>query len=135
MLRLLLMKDDKVLCDLPISPRDWPEEQFDAEMDSFLEKFTRYSKITEALSNLNRLRMLRYLMDEEEFTHSFSDFLRELGMNPKIVREHAVKLEEAGYVETIGRGKYRLSERGRVLFMTAGLAVMRVIEALEGEEI
>lgn len=135
MLRLLLMKNDKILCDLPISPRDWPEEEFEEEMDSFLEKFARYSQITEALSNLNRLRMLRYLMDEDDFTHSFTDFLRELEMNPKLVREHAVKLREAGYVEPVGRGKYRLSERGRILFMTAGLAVMRVVEALEGEEI
>ena len=135
MLRLLLVKDEKVLCEIPISPKDWPEEELEEEMDVFIERQGRYSKITEALSNLNRLRMLRYLMNEDDFTHSFSDFIKELGMNPNIIREHTAKLEEAGYLEPIARGRYRFSERGRALFMTAGLAVMRIVETLEAEEI
>src|SRR4030042_144815 len=133
MLRLLLVKDDKIIRNIPLSTADMTSEKFDEEMDGVLEKLAKYEQITEALSNLNRLRMLRYLMDQDDFTHSFSDFLRELGMNPKIVREHTSKLREAGYVEPMGRGKYRFSERGRALFMTAGLAVMSVVEVLEEE--
>ena len=135
MLKILLMKDDRILCQIPLMPKDWSGEDFESEMESFFEKFDRYSMLTEALSNQNRLRMLRYLMDEEDSAHSFSDLLRELGMNPKILREHAVKLEEAGYVECISRGKYRLSRKGGILFTTTGLALMRILEALEGEEI
>lgn len=129
------MKDDRILCQIPLMPKDWSEEDFESEMESFFAKFNRYSLLTEALSNQNRLRMLRYLMDERDSTHSFSDLLRELGMNPKILREHALKLAEAGYVESTGRGKYRLSQKGGILFTTAGLAFMRIVEALEGEEI
>ncbi len=135
MLRLMLMKDDKVLCEIPLSPKDWEEGEFEIQMDRFLENFARYSQITDALSNVNRMRMLQFLLDEDDMTRSFSDFLRGLRMNPKIVREHAIRLKEAGYVESSGRGKYRVSQRGSILFMTAGLAVMRVIEALDGEEI
>ena len=135
MLRLLLMKDDKILCEIPLSPKDLGEKAFEMQMDHFLENFARYSQVTDALSNVNRLRMLRFLLDEEDMTRSFSDFLRGLRMNPKIVREHTIRLREAGYVECPSRGKYRVSQRGSILFMTAGLAVMRVIETLEGEEI
>jgi DNA-binding transcriptional ArsR family regulator len=133
MLRLLLVKDDKIIRSIPLSIAEMPSEKFGEEMDGFLEKLAKYEQITEALCNLNRLRILRYLMDEDDFTHSFSDFLKELGMNPKIVREHTAKLKEAGFVEPMGRGKYRFSERGRALFMTAGLAVMSVVEVLEEE--
>jgi DNA-binding transcriptional ArsR family regulator len=135
MLKLMLMKDDKVLCEIPLSPKDWEEEEFKMQIDRFLENFLRYSQITDALSNVNRLRMLRFLLDEDDMTHNFSDFLKVLRMNPKIVREHAIRLKEAGYVESSGRGKYQISQRGSVLFTTVGLAVMRVIEVLDGEEI
>jgi len=65
MLRLLLVRDDEVFCGLPLSPGDWTTEELETEVDDFVREAQNSVRIVEALTNMNRLRMLRYLIEDE----------------------------------------------------------------------
>jgi len=47
---------------------------------------------------------MKRLMEEEDRTISFGDFVRDLNLNPKIVWENA-KNSEGGLLEKVERGK------------------------------
>lgn len=132
-LKLLLVKDDQILCEVPLSPDDWAKNELEDEFEGFQEELQDYAKVLAAVMNENRVQMLRHLMKEQDSTLSFTDFREDLRLNPKIIREHAMKLKEAGFLESPERGKYRLSERGETSFMTTGLAFRRVLKMLREE--
>jgi len=100
------------------------------ELESIEKDFQRFSKIFEAFSHETRLKMMRRLMEEEDHTVAFADFVRDLDLNPKLVWENARKLSSGGLLTKTGRGKYRCSEFGQTTFMM-GLALKRLIEKLE----
>ncbi|NIO20472.1 MAG: helix-turn-helix domain-containing protein, partial [Candidatus Aenigmarchaeota archaeon] len=106
-LRLLLVRNGEVLFEVPLSPADWPREQLEDELEAFEADCQRLSKIFDALSHETRLRMMKRLMEEEDRTMNFVDFMRDLDLNPKIVWENAKKLREGGLLEKVERGKYR----------------------------
>jgi predicted transcriptional regulator len=124
------MRKHEVLCEVPLSPTDWSRGELEAELDVFREKLERMFKTYSAMLNENRIRILRGLMEEQDSTLSFREIMKDLQMNPKIIREHAAKLSEAGFLETPCRGKYQLSSIGRVLFMTAGPALLRILDTI-----
>ncbi|NIM45519.1 MAG: hypothetical protein GTN80_07740 [Nitrososphaeria archaeon] len=132
-LKLQVVKNGKILCEVPLSPREWPREDLESECHMLEEEIEELSKIFEALTNETRMRMMTRLLGEEDFMLSFNDFLRGFNMNPKSVREHAHRLSEAGFLENPGRGKYRLSELGRRKFVAAGLALRRMLNILSEE--
>ena len=78
--------------------------------------------------------MMKRLMEEEDRTISFADFVRDLNLNPKIVWENAKKLREGGLLEKVERGKYRCSEFGQRGFILLSFAFKRLVEALEEME-
>ncbi len=82
------------------------------------------------IMNENRVQMLHHLMDEDDLTLSFTDFREDLRINPKMIREHTMKLREAGFLESPKRGKYKLSKRGEVSFMMTNLALRRILKIL-----
>ena len=133
-LKLQLVRDGKVLFEIPLSPMDWPREKLKDELDAFETDFQRFSKIFDALSHKTRLRMMKRLMEEEDRTINFADFMRDLNLNPKIVWENAKKLREGGLLEKVERGKYRCSEFGRRGFILLSFALKRLVEALEEME-
>ena len=133
-LKLQLVRDGEVLFEIPLSPMDWPREQLEDELDAFETDFQRLSKIFDALSHETRLRMMKRLMEEEDRTITFADFMRDLNLNPKIVWENAKKLREGGLLEKVERGKYRCSEFGQIGFILINFAFRRLIEALEEME-
>lgn len=129
-LRLLLVKDDQVLCEIPLSPNDWVKNELEEELENFREELQNYTKILAAVMNENRVQMLRHLLENEDSTLSFTDFREGLRLNPKIIREHTMKLQEAGFLESPKRGKYKFSERGQASFMMTGLALRRMLRML-----
>ncbi len=133
-LRLQLVRDGEVLFEIPLSPTDWPREQLEDELDAFETDFQRFSKIFDALSHETRLRMMKRLMEEEDRTINFADFMRDLNLNPKIVWENAKKLREGGLLEKVERGRYRCSEVGQRGFILISFALRHLIEALEEME-
>ena len=60
----------------------------------------------------------------------FVDLMQDLDLNPKIVWENLGKLSRCGFLEKIGRGKYRCSEFGQRAFMLMGLAMRHLLEII-----
>jgi predicted transcriptional regulator len=133
-LKLQLVRDGDVLFEIPISPADWPRDRLENESEAFETDFQRFPKIFVALSHETRFRMMKRLMEEEDRTISFADFVRDLNLNPKIVWENAKKLREGGLLEKVERGKYRCSEFGQIGFILLSFAFERLMEALEEME-
>lgn len=129
-LKLQLVRNGDVIFEIPLSPEDWSKEQLENELEAFETSFERLSKIFDALSHKTRLRMMKRLLEDEDQTVTFVDFMRDLELNPKIVWESTRKLREGGLLEKIGKGKYRCSIFGEVEFMLS-LALRRMIETLE----
>jgi len=133
-LKLQLVRDGEVLFEIPLSPTDWPREQLENELEAIEEDFQRFSKIFDALSHETRFRMMKRLIEEEDRTMNFADFMRDLDLNPKIVWENTKKLRAGGFLEKVDRGKYRCSDLGQRGFMLMSCAFRRLIEALEEME-
>lgn len=129
-LKLQVVRDGETIFEMPLSPMEWPREQLESELDSFEAEFQRFSKVFDALSNETRLMMKR-LIERKNRTINFTDFMRDLDLNPKLVWENTRKLRESGLLEKIGRGRYRCSEFGETGFMMMSFVLRRLIEALE----
>ena len=129
-LKLQLVRDGEVIFEMPLSPSEWPRKQLQDELRTIEGDFHRLSKIFDAFSNETRLRMMRRLMQEEDRTMSFADFMKDLDLNPKLVWENARKLREEGLLRKTGRGKYRCSEYGQRTFMMMSLALRHLQETL-----
>ena len=132
-LKLLLARDNQILCEIPLSPDEWGKNDLDEEFETLHRELQNFGKVLAAVMNENRVQMLHRLMDDDDLTLSFTDFRDGLGLNPKMIREHTMKLQEAGFLESPRRGKYRLSKRGEVSFMMTGLALRRMLEILREE--
>lgn len=130
-LKLQVVRDGEIVFEMPLSPIDWPKDLLANELDAFEEHFQRFSKIFDALSNETRWMMMKRLMEEEDHTISFADFMRDLNLNPKLVWENTKKLSDGGLVEKTGRGRYRCSEFGETGFIMMSFALRHLIEALE----
>jgi DNA-binding transcriptional ArsR family regulator len=128
-LRLQLVQNGKKLFEIPLSPEEWSKESLEDEFDNAEDSFRKISKIFTALSHETRLRMMQQLMESEDRTLSFADFMQDLDLNPKIVWENSRKLEEGGLLEKTGRGRYACSEFGGT-FMMLSLALRRLIESM-----
>lgn len=133
-LKLQLVQDGKILFEIPLFPTDWPRKQLEDELEAFEADSQRFSKIFDALSHATRLRMMKRLMEEEDHTMKFADFMRDLDLNPKIVWENAKKLREGGLLEKVDRGRYRCSEFGQTSFILVSFAFRRLIEVMKEME-
>ena len=133
-LKLQLVRDGEVLFEIPLSPTDWPKEQLKKELEALGDDFQKFSKIFYVLSHETRLRMMKRLMEEEDRTMNFADFMRDLNLNPKIVWENTRKLREGGLLEKVDRGIYRCSDFGQRRFILISFAFRRLIETLEEME-
>ena len=130
-LKLQLVKDGKIIFEIPLSPTDWPKDQLETELTAFEEDFQKFSSMFDALSNQTRLKMMRRLVQEENSTMNFADFMRDLDLNPKTVWENSKKLSDGGFLTKTGRGTYSCSEFSQSAFLTLSLALRRLLESLE----
>lgn len=129
-LKLRLVQDGKTVFEIPLSLEDWSKQDLEEELRENEESFERFSKIFGALAHQTRLRMMNRLVEADDRTLSFADFMQDLNLNPKIVWENSRKLEEGGLLEKTGRGKYACSEFGET-FMMMSLVLRRLMESME----
>lgn len=130
-LKLQLVRDGKIILEVPLSPTEWTKDQLETEFTAFEEDFERFSNIFDALSNQTRLKMMRKLLENEDSTMNFAGFMKDLDLNPKTVWENSRKLSNGGFLTKTGRGTYHCSEFGQSAFLTLSLALRRLLESLE----
>jgi DNA-binding transcriptional ArsR family regulator len=130
-LKLQLVRNGEILFEIPVSPTDWSKEQLENELDALESDFQRFSKIFDALSHGTRFRMMKRLIEEEDHTINFADFMRDLDLNPKIVWENTRKLREGGLLEQVDRGRYHCSNFGQRGFVLISFTLRRLMNALE----
>jgi DNA-binding transcriptional ArsR family regulator len=130
-LKLQLLRDGEIILEIPLSLMDWPKDQLETEFKAFEEDFQKFSSMFDALSNQTRLKMMRRLVEEEDSTMNFADFMRDLDLNPKTVWENSKKLSDGGFLTKTGRGTYSCSEFSQSAFLTLSLALRRLLESLE----
>ena len=129
-LKLQIVRDDKIVFEMPLSSTDWPREKLADEVEAFEDDFQKISKMFNALANETRFMMMKQLITKENRPINFSDFMRDLDLNPKLVWENTRKLTDGGLLKKIGRGRYRCSEFGETGFIMS-LAIKRLIEIFE----
>jgi DNA-binding transcriptional ArsR family regulator len=130
-LKLQLVRDGKIILEMPLSPMDWSKDQLETEFKAFENDLERFSSMFGALSNQTRLKMMRRLVEEEDSTMNFADFMKDLDLNPKTVWENSKKLSDGGFLTKTGRGTYTCSQFGQTTFLTLSLALRRLLESLE----
>jgi predicted transcriptional regulator len=130
-LTLQLVENGRILVQIPLAPIDWSRDELVHDLDKFEANFTQYSKLFTALSNETRLMMMKQLIENKNHPINFTDFMRELNLNPKLVWENTKKLREGGLVVKVGRGRYRCSAFGETSFLMMSLAFRRLLQTLE----
>ena len=130
-LKLQLVRDREIILEIPLSPMDWPKDQLETELTAFEEDFQKFSNMFDALSNQTRLRMMRRLVEEENSTMNFADFMKDLDLNPKTVWENSKKLTDGGFLTKTGRGTYQCSEFGQSAFLSLSLVLRRLLESID----
>lgn len=134
-LKLQLVQDGKILFEMPLSVADWSREKLENEFLAAEDEFGKFSRLFDALSHETRLRMMRQLLEDENRTLSFADFMRDLNLNPKTVWENSRKLEESGLVTKTGRGQYSCSNLGQTAFIMMSFALRRLMDSLEQDDL
>lgn len=129
-LRLLLVRDNEVISEIPLSLEQWPRERLEDELESFEKEFGQFSKIFRALAHQNRLRIMKRLFEDENVTLGFVDLMKDLDLNPKIVWESTKKLCESGLLVKSENGKYSCSELGQAEFLMVSIALRRLLQIL-----
>jgi DNA-binding transcriptional regulator YhcF (GntR family) len=132
--KLQFVGDGQVLFEIPLSAVDWRKEELENEFKATEKDFERLSRIFDALSHETRLKMMTRVVEEENHTMSFADFMKDLDLNPKTVWENSRKLEAGGFLEKTARGQYSCSSFGQKAFIMMSLALHRLIESLEEME-
>lgn len=130
-LKLQLVRDGKIILELPLSPMDYPKEQIESEFKQFEDDFERLSNMFSALANQTRLKMMKRLIEEEDSTMNFADFMKDLDLNPKTVWENSKKLSDGGFLTKTGRGTYQCSEFGQSAFLSLSLVLRRLLESID----
>ena len=129
-LKLQLVENGRVIFQIPLSPINRSSDKVH-DLAAFEDNFAHYSKLFTALSNDTRLMMMKHLIEKKNRTINFTDFMRELNLNPKLVWEHTKKLREGGLVIKIGRGRYRCSQFGETSFLIMNLAFRKILQTIE----
>ncbi|MCD6263572.1 hypothetical protein J7L60_04095 [Candidatus Bathyarchaeota archaeon] len=132
-LRLRLVRGEEVLLEVPLSPEEWSEEELVQELFKAGRDAYRFRNFWMVFSNERRLRMMIHLLRDDDHVMHFKEFQEELGMNPKSIREHAMRLHRCGLLAFPRRGCYRLLHRAGLRFMVLNLAFRRIFRFLTEE--
>ena len=133
-LTLLLVRTGDVLFEMPLMAENWSKEELVDELEQFEGDFDRFSSFFDALSNEARLRMMKRIFEDEDLTIGFADFMRDLGLNPKIVWESTRKLARSGLLEKLEDGKYSCPKQSQAEFLMVSLALRRLLGVLQDFE-
>jgi DNA-binding transcriptional ArsR family regulator len=130
-LKLTLKRDGETLFEMPLSMEEWSKQGLSNELRFSEPELNRFSKLFDALSHETRLKMMKRLLEDDDLTLGFGDFMRDLQLNPKTVWESTRKLQEGGLIVKLRDGKYHLSPPAAAEFLMLSLALRRLFKAME----
>jgi len=130
-LKLMLVEDDRVLLELPLSARGWDRSELMAEFEGLDRDLERFSTLFNVLSNAGRIRMMSTFFEEVGRPLGFTELMNELGMNPKVVWDGTRRLRQTGLIEKDDKGRYRTTRDGEAQFLMVSIALRRLLQILE----
>ncbi|MEM3407444.1 MAG: hypothetical protein QXY18_03675 [Nitrososphaerota archaeon] len=136
-LKLVLMHKDKILLEIPLSNEEWNKEKIEKEIENIMKEHEEIIKFFNIFSNKNRIKMFCKFLNDDDYCVNFAEFINEYRLNPKIVWDNMDRFLKIGFVKYEERGKYKLSEYGRMSFILTNIIYPRMLSILKemcGEE-
>lgn len=127
----MLVEDGRTLWEIPLEAHQWDRRALSREFDEMEEEMDRFERLFNALANEGRMRMMRALFDDLDMSMAFTELMKELGMNPKIVSDSTKRLRRTGLIEKDNDGRYRPTRRGEAQFLMMSIALRRMLEILD----
>ncbi|MBO3802419.1 MAG: hypothetical protein JTT11_00850 [Candidatus Brockarchaeota archaeon] len=133
-LKLQLVKDDKVIFEMPLGMHDWDQKRLEEEMEEIEEEIGEIEALHDLYSNRTRIKMLCEITKRSD--PRFTDLMEELDANQKIIYDALQKMIKNDLVERVERHPrnvhYRLSRLGFASILMCA-ATRRVMEEIERE--
>jgi DNA-binding HxlR family transcriptional regulator len=131
-LKIQLIKDGKVVLDLPLSIDEWQPESLQRELQSLEEDIQRIQTIHDVLSNETRIRILCELV--RTLDCRFSELMADLGANQKIVSDGLRRMTKMYLVKRVEKHPrdvhYNPSPLGFASLATC-LIMRRILDEIE----
>lgn len=137
LLKLMLVEDDRILLEIPLSADDWNFEELNMELNRLDDELEKMSRLFDTYSNASRIKMIRAFFEASDRCKAFTELMHELNMNPKTVSEGTRKLQRVGIINKDERGRYKLTRMGEIQFMMTSILlrkmedILRKMEAME----
>jgi DNA-binding HxlR family transcriptional regulator len=133
-LKLQIVKDDKVICEMPLEVSDWSRGRIEEELKLLERRMERVRAIHEMLASETRIRMLNSIIRNMDVR--FSELMEQLDANQKIVNENLERLRNNRMVNRHEKNPrdvhYTASRLGFASFLTMA-AIRRVMDELSTE--
>lgn len=133
-LRLQLVKDEKVIYEMPLEMSSWTRRRIEEELELVESQIERVRAIHEMLSSETRIRMLNRIIRNMDVR--FSDLMDHLDANQKIVNENLQRLRSRHMIrrhETNPREVHYTASRLGIASFLAMTALHRVMDELKDE--
>lgn len=133
-LKLQLVKDEKVIYEMPLEMSSWTRRRIEEELELMESQIGRVSAMHEMLSSGTRIRMLNRIIRNMDVR--FSDLMDQLDANQKIVNENLQRLRSRHMInrhETNPREVHYTASRLGIASYLAMTALHRVIDELKEE--
>ena len=131
--KLRLVKGEDVLVEVPLSLDYWSDEEIIQELRKSRIDSQRFGDLWGILANRRRVRMITHLLHEQNHTASFKDLQDYLNLNPKSIREHAMRLHKSGLLSFPRRGRYHLKIGNSLRLIILNLAFRRILHHFSEE--
>lgn len=131
MLKLRLVDDEKILWEIPLEAEQWDRRRLQREFDEMDQETQRFENLFNAMANRSRRRIMRTFFVHSETPIAFTELMRILDLNPKIVSDSTKRLRKTGLIEKNREGKYRSTRQGEAQFLMMSVAMKRMLEFLE----
>ncbi|MFQ6085687.1 MAG: winged helix-turn-helix domain-containing protein [Candidatus Bathyarchaeia archaeon] len=127
MLKIQIVRGGRVLFEAPLVTPPTVKERhrraIDEELQGLSEDFSSISNLLDTLANETRLRMLADMVQE---SRRFSDFMREMHLNPKIVSENLNRMLNQNLIQRRQKRRYMISPLGWGSLLTMCVVLRRV---------
>ena len=131
-LKLQLLKDGKVIYQMPVTVDELDVGGVRRELEEFEEDLSKIQAFHDFFSNETRIRMLREMV--RGFGCRFSELMETLDANQKIISENLHRMLELRMIQRIEKHprevQYKPSPLGIASFLTC-MAMRRIMDEIE----